>query len=214
MITVHQFTYNPFSENTYLLIDKDNKGVLIDPGMSNPVEYSHFFEYIQKHKIELVDVLLTHAHVDHVFGLNWVHKQFGLKPKLHKDDEFIYNAAEATANMYGLEIESLPDYELSLNEGDVYKFDGEQLHIVHTPGHSPGSVSFISNEHRFVIGGDVLFQGSIGRTDLPGGNYDTLIRSIKINLLQLTDDYKVYSGHGPITTIGQERIANPFLQDV
>ena len=213
MITVHYFTFNPFAENTYLLMDKDDNALLIDPGMYYPEENNQLFEYLQSHKLSLKGVLLTHAHLDHIFGLKWVFDQYNLKPVLNRHDEFIYKSAESTAMMYGVQMPKPPEYTLGLEAGSVLQFGGEELDVVHTPGHSPGSVSFISREHRFVIGGDVLFQGSIGRTDLPGGDYATLIQSIKSNFLNLTDDYKVYSGHGPVTTIGQERRTNPFLQD-
>ena len=199
MITVHYFTFNPFAENTYLLMDRDNNALLIDPGMYQAQENNQLFDYLQSHDLKLKGVLLTHAHLDHIFGLKWVFDQFNIKPILNKDDEFIYKSAESTAMMYGVHMPAPPEYILGLEGGSVIEFGGEELSIIHTPGHSPGSVSFISHEHRFIIGGDVLFQGSIGRTDLPGGDYATLINSIKSNFLCLTDDYKVYSGHGPVS---------------
>ncbi|MFY0642857.1 MAG: MBL fold metallo-hydrolase [Bacteroidia bacterium] len=209
---VHQLTFNPFAENTYLL-EKDSQVIVIDPGMYTPEENVQFKKYIDGQNLEVVHLLLTHAHLDHVFGVKWVNECYELTPRLHKEDDFIYENAQATANQYGLFMEALPQAEYDLHEGDTFDFHGSDLQIIHTPGHSPGSLCFISHEDKFVIGGDVLFQGSIGRTDLPGGNYQTLIDAIKTKLMPLSDDYRVYSGHGPMTTIGQERISNPFLQD-
>jgi glyoxylase-like metal-dependent hydrolase (beta-lactamase superfamily II) len=214
MITVHHLTFNPFAENTYLLVDRQNEAILVDPGMYDDRENAVLFEYLSRHEISIKRVLLTHAHVDHVFGLNYIEKQLGLKPAMHQNDEFIYKNAEQTASFYNVQIKTLPTDYSFIEENTRIQLDTEELEVILTPGHSPGSLSFISHEHRFIIGGDVLFEGSIGRTDLPGGDYQTLLTSIQESYLRLTDDYKVYSGHGPVTTIGRERKLNPFLQNL
>ena len=211
MIQVHQLTFNPFAENTYLLENENKEAIIIDPGMFMPQEYSRFQDYMQQHQLKLVDMLLTHAHLDHVFGVNWINKQFGFEPNLNQLDDVIYKTAEKVAAQYGLKMDELPNAKYTLNDGDIYAFGDEELRIVHCPGHSPGSVCLINDVKKFVIGGDVLFQGSIGRTDLPGGNHETLIESIENNLMVLEDDFLVYSGHGPTTNIGRERVSNPFL---
>ena len=211
MIQVHQLTFNPFAENTYLLENENKEAIIIDPGMFMPQEYSRFQDYMQQHQLKLVDMLLTNAHLDHVFGVNWINKQFGFEPKLNQLDDVIYKTAEKVAAQYGLKMDELPNAKYTLNDGDIYAFGDEELRIVHCPGHSPGSVCLINDVKKFVIGGDVLFQGSIGRTDLPGGNHETLIESIENNLMVLEDDFLVYSGHGPTTNIGRERVSNPFL---
>ena len=212
MIRVHQLTYNPFAENTYLL-EKNSKAIVIDPGMYNPEENVRFKKYVDQHGLSIEQLLLTHAHLDHVFGVDWIKSSYGLSPILHQKDDFIYENAQLTAQQYGLAMKPLPPAKYSLTEGQIIEFEESRLEILHTPGHSPGSICLVCHEDRFIIGGDVLFQGSIGRTDLPGGDYQTLIDSIKNKLLPLSDDYRVYSGHGPLTTLGQERVANPFLQD-
>lgn len=212
MLQIHQLTFNPFAENTYLIEDEAKNAIIIDPGMYGAAENQRFNDYIQHQSLKPVRLLLTHAHLDHVFGLNWIAQTYGLTPELHADDEFIYTSAQAVAMQYGLQMDPLPEVELSLQDGMQIEFGGQKIECLLTPGHSPGSISFYSEEDQWVLGGDVLFQGSIGRTDLPGGNYDTLINSIRSKLLCLDNDVRVYSGHGPMTTIGQERMVNPFLQ--
>ncbi len=211
MITVHQLPYNPFSENTYVLADSQNNAIIIDPGMYFPQEQSHLFEFLNHHKLKPVHLWLTHAHLDHVFGVNWVYKTYNLVPQLEADDLFIYESAVATANQYGLSMDPLVDCQTSFNDGDMLSVDNTELEVIKAPGHSPGSICFYCKRDGFIISGDVLFQGSIGRTDLPGGSFDQLITSIRSRLLTLPDDVTVYSGHGPATTIGQERQSNPFL---
>ncbi len=211
MTQVHQLTYGPFAENTYLITDSDGNALVIDPGMYHPQENMRFFEYLNQNKLKPSRLLLTHAHLDHVFGVNWVNKQYNLVPEVHKEDKIVYDSAVAVANGYGLSMEPLVAAKVGLEEGDTIEFGSSTLSILHAPGHSPGSVCFYNAEEDYVIGGDVLFQGSIGRTDLPGGDFDILINSIRTKLMNLPDDTTVYSGHGAITTIGQERISNPYL---
>jgi hydroxyacylglutathione hydrolase len=211
MIQVHQLTYNPFSENTYVLSDQDNNAIIIDPGMYFPQEQTAFFEYLSLNHLKPTMLLLTHAHLDHVFGVNWVNTTYGLTPVLEADDKFIYDSAVATANQYGLQMSALVPCQLGLQDKSVISFGGTEIEVIKAPGHSPGSVCFYCKRDGFLIGGDVLFQGSIGRTDLPGGSFDQLITSIKSRLFELPDNVIVYSGHGPLTNIGQERVSNPFL---
>ena len=211
MTQVHQLTYGPFAENTYLITDVDDNALVIDPGMYDPQENTLFFEYLNQKKIKPNRLVLTHAHLDHVFGVNWVHKQYNLVPEVHQEDKIVYDTAVAVAKGYGLNMQPLVAAKVGLAEGDIIELGSAKLSILHAPGHSPGSVCFYNAEEGYVIGGDVLFQGSIGRTDLPGGDFDTLINSIRTKLMNLPDDTTVYSGHGAITTIGQERISNPYL---
>ncbi len=213
MITVHQLTYGPFSENTYILSDENDQAIIIDPGMYHAQENAAFFEYLNSKSLKPSRLILTHAHLDHVFGVNWVNSTYNLSPELNKEDKIVYDSAAAVANQYGLDMEKLVPAKIGLKDGSEIAFGDTVLEVIFAPGHSPGSVCFYSKEDGFLIGGDVLFQGSIGRTDLPGGDFDTLITSIKTRLFDLPDDTVVYSGHGPITTIGQERISNPFLQE-
>ncbi|MDB9881564.1 MBL fold metallo-hydrolase [Bacteroidia bacterium] len=211
MIQVHQLTYGPFAENTYLLSDDENNALVIDPGMYHAEENTRFFEYVNAQGLKLTRMILTHAHLDHVFGVNWINKTYGLTAEVHAEDKFIYDNAAIVATQYGLQMETLVPPIVGLENGSLITFGDDQLLISLVPGHSPGSVCFYSKENNFIIGGDVIFQGSIGRTDLPGGSFDALINSIRTSVLSLPDDVVIYSGHGPITTIGQERVSNPFL---
>jgi hydroxyacylglutathione hydrolase len=165
----------------------------------------------QKKKLKPVRLILTHAHIDHINGNKYVLDTYGLLPEVHKDDLFLIERHAATGAMYGLPVDPSPMPGAFIAEGDVISFGNSKLNVVHTPGHAPGHVTFYNQEQGFMISGDVLFYGSIGRTDLPMGNFDTLIASIKTKLFPLGDDMKVYSGHGPSTTIGFEKMNNPFL---
>tara|TARA_B100000497_G_scaffold115648_1_gene139358 strand:+ start:353 stop:994 length:642 start_codon:yes stop_codon:yes gene_type:complete len=212
MTRVYQLTYGPFAENTYVIADDDLNAIIIDPGMYHPEENAQFFEFINSHQLKPCRLLLTHAHLDHVFGVNWINKTYGLTPEIHFDDQIVYESAVVVAKQYGLNMNQLVPSNISLIHNQVFKFGGSEFRIIHTPGHSPGSVCFRNDNEGYVISGDVLFQGSIGRTDLPGGDFNVLIRSINEHIINLAEDTIVYSGHGPVTTVGQENISNPFLQ--
>ena len=212
MTRVYQLTYGPFAENTYVIADDDLNAIIIDPGMYHPEENAQFFEFINSHQLNPCRLLLTHAHLDHVFGVNWINKTYGLTPEIHFDDQIVYESAVVVAKQYGLNMNQLVPSNISLIHNQVFKFGGSEFRIIHTPGHSPGSVCFRNDNEGYVISGDVLFQGSIGRTDLPGGDFNVLIRSINEHIINLAEDTIVYSGHGPVTTVGQEKISNPFLQ--
>ena len=212
MTKVYQLTYGPFAENTYVIADDDLNAIIIDPGMYHPEENAQFFEFINSHQLNPCRLLLTHAHLDHVFGVNWINKTYGLTPEIHFDDQIVYESAVVVAKQYGLNMNQLVPSNISLIHNQVFKFGGSEFRVIHTPGHSPGSVCFRNDNDGYVISGDVLFQGSIGRTDLPGGDFNVLIRSINEHIINLAEDTIVYSGHGPVTTVGQEKISNPFLQ--
>jgi len=214
MINVHKFTFNGFQENTYLLVDTDtNEAVIIDPGCYDVNEKHDLEDFIASNKLKLVRLLNTHCHLDHIFGNQFIQKNWELSLEAHEKELETLQLAKHSATIYGF-----PAYEESplptrfLEEKDQIKFGGAILEIVFVPGHAPGHIAFISHADRFVIGGDVLFHGSIGRTDLPGGDFDTLVNSIKNKFYTLPDDYVVYSGHGPETTIGYEKATNPFVK--
>jgi hydroxyacylglutathione hydrolase len=157
-------------------------------------------------------LLNTHCHIDHVFGNYFVNETYGLKPIIHKADLFLLESLEKVAQMYQIpNVDISPEPLRFIDEGDVIEFGNTKLEIIFVPGHAPGHVAFIHNETKSVISGDVLFQGSMGRTDLPGGDMDTLINSIKTKMFALPEEFTVYSGHGPTTTIGHEKKTNPFL---
>jgi glyoxylase-like metal-dependent hydrolase (beta-lactamase superfamily II) len=212
MISVQSFTFNPIQENTYVLYDESLECVIIDPGCYDNHERAELSAFISKNNLKPVRLLNTHCHLDHIFGNAYVANTYKLGLEIHKADIPVLDAFLASANLYGMNAEPSPRPASYLEEGDIVKFGNSQLEIFFTPGHSPGSITFYSRPGKLMIAGDVLFMGSIGRTDLPGGDYETLIRSIKDKLFTLDDDFKVYSGHGPATTIGHERRSNPFLQ--
>lgn len=211
MLQVQSFTFNPFQENTYVLWDETLDCVIIDPGCSNTYEQEELLKFIKSEKLKPVKLVNTHCHIDHVMGNYFVAKNFGLDLYIHKDDLFLLENVENIGKMYGVPVLASPAPKHFLDENNTLDFGNISMQIFHTPGHSPGSISFFDKDSKILIVGDVLFNGSIGRTDLPGGNYHTLIHSIVSKLLPLGDDVKVYSGHGSVTTIGKEKRTNPFL---
>ncbi|MBX2959174.1 MAG: MBL fold metallo-hydrolase [Flavobacteriales bacterium] len=211
MITIHTFAYNGFQENTYVLTDETNEAVIIDPGCYSVSEQTELFNFITKNNLTPVKLLNTHCHIDHILGNNFVCTKFNIELYIHQLDLPTLHATTEYGHLYGFTVDKSPEPAHFLNDGDVVKFGNSTLKVLFTPGHAPGHVVFVSHEQRFVINGDVLFRGSIGRTDLPGGNHQTLINSIKNKLFSLANDYVVHTGHGPTTTIGYEKKYNPFL---
>lgn len=211
MIQLHQFVFNDFSENTYVLWDDTNQCVIIDPGCYYANEREDLKKFIDGKKLQPVLLLDTHCHVDHVFGNKWVKENFNVPFYAHQADLFLLNAAGATGSIYGLFVEPSPQPDRFIREGENISFGNSTMKIFEVPGHSPGSVCFYGEKEKLLISGDVLFRGSIGRFDLPGGDYGTLMQSIFSKLMILPDEVKVYSGHGPATTIGEERRTNPFV---
>jgi hydroxyacylglutathione hydrolase len=209
-MTVKDFVVSPFTENCYVCHDA-GEAVLIDPGTTTTAERQAVEDYISRNDLRVRHLLLTHAHLDHILGCAYFAKAFGMKWKLHPDDLPLLEAGELQAQMFGVPLERPPAPDASLAEGQTIQFGNARWKVLHTPGHSPGSVSFYDEANGFVIGGDVLFEGSIGRTDLWGGSLPVLLSSIREKLFPLPDDTKVYSGHGGGTTIGRERRSNPFL---
>jgi hydroxyacylglutathione hydrolase len=211
MITIHSFTFNPIQENMYLLFDESKDCVIIDPGCYDANEKTILSEFIAQNGLNPVKLLNTHCHLDHIFGNGYVAKKYNLKLEFNKNDMRVFEAFQLTCDLYGMNCDPSPQPSVFLEEGDLIEFGNSKLEILFTPGHSPGSITFFNREEKFMIAGDVLFYGSIGRTDLPGGNHETLINNIKTKLFPLGDDFKVYSGHGQPTTIGFEKKHNPFL---
>jgi hydroxyacylglutathione hydrolase len=209
---VKQFTFNSFQENTYVLYQQQGDCLIIDPGCSDRDESQELFKFIQDEQLKPVRLLLTHAHIDHILGLAAVAVNYQLTPELHFLDMPLYESAGRIAQMYGLAYNPGPEKVLFLTEEDEISLGGQQLRIIHAPGHSPGSICFFNAEAKFIISGDVLFKGSIGRTDLPGGSMDELRNSITCKLYNLPEDTRVYSGHGPNTMIGHEKTSNPFVR--
>lgn len=211
MITVKKFVVNPLRENSYLLFDESGKAIFIDPGFFYDEEFDEVTSFVADNKLEPVGIFNTHCHFDHIFGVEFVRKTYNLDFTCHQGDEFLIQRSVAQASMFGIEMSEIGNPDKYIAEGDKIQFGNSFLQTLHIPGHSPGHVVFHSPENRILMAGDVLFQGSIGRTDLPGGDHETLINNIKEKLLILPSDTRVYSGHGPETTIGFEKQNNPFL---
>jgi hydroxyacylglutathione hydrolase len=211
MINIKQFTFNPYQENTYVLFDETGECVIIDPGMYEPAEQNEFVAFIKSAGLKPVQLLNTHCHIDHVLGNKFVFDNWGLKPQFHRGELVILQAIPGYAPQMGIRYELSPDPEHFLEESGSLTFGNSKLDLIFAPGHSPAHLCFYSEADNFLIGGDVLFYNSIGRTDLPGGNHEQLIQSIRENLFVLPDDCKVFPGHGKSTTIGYEKKTNPFL---
>lgn len=205
------FTFNPFSENTYLLYGDNKDCIILDPGCANESEENTILKFIEEKQLHVSRLILTHAHIDHVLGVRFITSKFKLKLEMHKADLPVYATAGNIAKMYGIPFNQGPEPEIFLDENTKIEIDGQTLDIFHTPGHSPGSICIYSKSNSFIISGYVLFNGSIGRTDLPGGDFDTLSNSIKTKLYILPNNTRVFSGHGESTLIGNEKINNPFV---
>ncbi|MCE7066816.1 MBL fold metallo-hydrolase [Dyadobacter sp. CY326] len=212
MISVQQFTFNAFSENTFVLFDETGEAVIIDPGCFEKHEFQELYDFIETNGLKPVEIINTHAHIDHVLGVAGVKRKYNIPFALHQIDEPYLKAVKTYASNYGFYQFDEPEIDRYLVEGEVVRFGNSTLDVLFVPGHAPGHVAFVSAADEFVIGGDVLFYMSIGRTDLPGGNHATLLASIRNKLFTLPDDYKVYAGHMQPTTIGFEKKNNPFFQ--
>ena len=212
MLKLKQFVNNPYQENTYILSDETGSCTIIDPGMYNATEQNAVVNYVKENDLKPELLLNTHCHIDHVLGNKFIFDIYGLKPQIHQGELQLLHAVPSYAPQQGFNYEISPEPETFLTEEDIIRFGNSSLQIILAPGHSPAHLCFYHADSKILIGGDVLFYGSIGRTDLPGGNFETLISSIKNKLFVLPDDTQVYPGHGPVTTIGFEKANNPFLR--
>lgn len=213
MIKVKVFTFSPVQENTYVLYNEQNKAIIIDPGCYFSAEQETLKNFITDTKLKPERLLNTHCHLDHVFGNKWVWETWGLELHIHSGEEQMLQLAPLSGEKWGLPFSNYNGPLHYLKEGDTILLGNDALQVILAPGHSPASLCFYCEAQQFLIGGDVLFRESIGRTDLPGGNHETLLKSIREKLFVLPDDVKVYPGHGIATTIGHEKRNNPFLKD-
>lgn len=211
MLVVKSFTFSPVQENTYVIYNEQKQCCIIDPGCYFPAERDELKTGIEKAGLTPVLLLNTHCHLDHVFGNKFVHDTWGLELHIHEKEKPVLDFAPQSGRMWQLPFDNYNGPLVYLKEGNFIKIGEDALEIRFTPGHSPGSISFYSAENGFVISGDVLFNRSVGRTDLPGGSMEILIESIRKQLFTLPDETKVYSGHGPVTTVGYEREHNPYV---
>lgn len=210
MIQIKSFVFSPFMENTYVLYDETKEAIIIDPGCYEKEEKEQLSDFVSANDLKVTQLLNTHGHVDHVLGNQWVKDLYNVSLYIHPKDEETLKSVMVYAPAYGF-----PNYQESspdgyLEEGDQVSFGNSTLDILFAPGHAPGHIAFYNKHQNICIGGDVLFNGSIGRTDLPGGDFDTLIKSIHEKIFPLGDDMVVYSGHGEPTTVGKEKSSNPF----
>lgn len=212
MLNVNFFTFNPFQENTYIISNEHRQCWIIDPGMYDTRETTQLIDYLTANGLQPQNIINTHTHLDHIFGVNPLVDKYNLAFGIHKADLPVLERAETSAAMFGIPFTNPPKANFFIKDGEPLSLGNDTLEVFHTPGHSPGSISFYYPAGGWLISGDVLFSGSIGRTDLPGGDFDTLIQSIKTHLFTLPDNTAVHSGHGPATTIGHEKMYNPFLR--
>ncbi|HZY36458.1 MAG TPA: MBL fold metallo-hydrolase [Mucilaginibacter sp.] len=211
MANIQSFANNPYQENTYILYDETGECVIIDPGMETGAEQNAIVNFIRDGQLKPVLLLNTHCHIDHVLGNKFIFDQYGLKPKFHEGELALLEAVIAYAPSMGFRYDPSPIPDGYLPEkGSIY-FGNSELKLIFAPGHSPAHLCFYDVKDNLLVGGDVLFRGSIGRTDLPGGNFTQLIDNIEQKLFALPDDCTVYPGHGQPTTIGYEKQTNPFL---
>ena len=212
MIKVNSFQFNPFQENTYLLHDETREAVIIDAGCYDKEEREELISFIEINNLKVVKLINTHSHIDHVLGCAFVKEYYNVQLGIHKLDEPTLRSVKVYAPTYGFVHYEDATADYFIEEGEKIKFGNSELEVLFVPGHAPGHIAFLNREQKLCISGDVLFHRSIGRTDLPGGDFNTLIKSIKEKIFPLGNDMVVHPGHGPSTTVGDEIKNNPFLK--
>lgn len=212
MIKIRKFVFNTFMVNTYLLSDDSGTAVVIDPACYEPLEQEEFRNYITASGLRIVRCINTHCHVDHVLGSRFIADTYGVRPEYHKDSVVFFHTLSEIASSFGYDAGDAPEPLRFLEDNETITWGGSSLKVLFTPGHAAGSVCFYSEADGFVVTGDVLFRDTIGRTDLPTGDFDLLMKSIRTKLFTLPDDTVVLPGHGPDTTVGYEKVNNPFIR--
>ena len=213
MLTVKKFIFNPFSENTYIISADSKDSIIIDPGCFDDHEKDEIDKYVRNNNLKLKCILHTHSHLDHMFGTSYLSNKYNINIWIHREDQITYDSFERVCDLYGIPTSNSSNptpKHFKLN--DTFQCGEIMFKILFVPGHSPGHVAFYNKENDFVINGDCLFENSIGRTDLPGGDHELLIKSIKEKLFQLPDNTLVYCGHGNETSIEIEKDRNPFVR--
>lgn len=210
-MSIRTLVFNPFQENTYILFDETKECIIVDAGCYSTNDQQELVAFIQQNELKPKLAVNTHGHVDHVLGNAFIKETFNIPIAGHPEDLPLIQMASKHALMYGFSIEDVPTIDQNLNHNDTITFGNTTLKVIHTPGHSLGGICLLNETEKFLISGDTLFNGSIGRTDLPGGSYDQLLNSIGQRLMTLDDDITIYPGHGDPSTIGEEKTSNPFL---
>lgn len=211
MLKLRSFVFSPIQENTYILYNEFNDCIIIDPGCYFPEEKDELKAFITQSALTPRMLLNTHCHLDHVFGNKFVAETWGLTLRLHEKEKKLLDYAPTSGLMYNMPFDNYSGGYTYLKGGDTVKLGEDELEVIEAPGHSPGHICFYCAKQNFIISGDVLFNRSIGRTDLPGGDHETLLKNIREKLFVLPGETVVHSGHGPETTIGEEKKYNPFL---
>lgn len=211
MAKIKKFTFNPFQENTYVLYQPQGECIIVDPGCFNSSEKEELSQFIKENKLTPIQLLNTHLHIDHVLGNKFVAEKYDLGVSAFKSDYPMMEMVKSSASLYGIPYEESPDIENQIKEGDQITLGETTFEVLFIPGHAPDHIVLVDHDKKLMIGGDTLFKGSIGRTDLPGGNHEDLLNNIREKLFVLDENIIVYSGHGPETTIGDEKRNNPFF---
>ncbi|MDI9358771.1 MAG: MBL fold metallo-hydrolase [Phycisphaerales bacterium] len=212
MLKISSFQFNSYAENTYCIYNEYNELIIVDPGCYQPNEYTTLIDFIDEKKMKPVQMILTHAHIDHIYGVNKLCLDFKIEPYMSALEVPVYEMAIWAGELFGTPVDKYEGNFHFIDETSVIKLRNDTLKILHTPGHSPGSLSFYDATQNWVISGDTLFLNSIGRTDFPLCNHNDLISAIQNKLYQLPDNTTVYSGHGHPTNIGYEKKMNPFVK--
>lgn len=216
MLSIKQFIFNPFGESTYIVSDDaSHEAIVVDPGMIDAEEQERLDSYISSKGLKVSGVVNTHMHLDHCFGDNYVRDRYGVKVSAHAADAHLGESISEQARRFGMILRghtAKVEIDVPLKDGDTIYLGNERLEVLHVPGHSPGGIALYSPTGKFLLSGDSLFAGSIGRTDLEGGDMPTLINAVRDKLLTLPGDTLVLPGHGPSTTIARELVSNSFLK--
>jgi glyoxylase-like metal-dependent hydrolase (beta-lactamase superfamily II) len=212
MITIQDFCFSAFQENTYVLYNELKEAIIIDPGCYTRIEEKILSDFIRKENLKPSLLLNTHCHLDHVFGNNYVSETYGLTAHIHPNEQIVLDRLPEAADKWGVPTEAYKGPIQYIQEGEIIQFGSDSFKVLLTPGHSPGSVCFYHAEQDFMIGGDLIFKDGVGRTDLPGANPLDLIKSIRTQIFPLPDSLTIYSGHGPATTWGREKEYNPYIK--
>ncbi|KIA82842.1 metallo-beta-lactamase [Kaistella solincola] len=212
MLQIQSFVFNPFSENTYVVFNDKKQAFIIDPGNFAEKETEVLKKFIEEKELKIQNILLTHAHIDHVLGLQKMYDLYQVPVLMHEIEKEILDRNPMDANRFGFFFKPFEGEISYLQESEKISLGSDEFNILHVPGHSPGSITFHSEEQKFLVSGDVLFEGSIGRTDLYKGDAEQLLKSISDKLFVLDPETQVFNGHGNPTTIGFEKSYNPFFR--
>jgi len=214
MITIQDFCFSAFQENTYVLYNEFKEAIIIDPGCYTRIEEKILTDFIRKENLKPTLLLNTHCHLDHVFGNNYVSETYGLTAHIHPNEQIVLDRLPEAAAKWGAPTDAYKGPIQYIQEGELISFGKDSFKVLLTPGHSPGSVCFYNSQQDFLMGGDLIFKDGVGRTDLPGANPNDLIKSIREQIFPLPDSLTIYSGHGPVTTWGREKEHNPYIKHI